>query len=630
MEEQPILRKRGRPKGSKNKRIDQVEAQVVPGDRLATGRKAKQAELQNEVLSLLGQGFSVREAMSRVDRSQSTFQQWQFKSPEFAERVQRVRARLERVGEKVLTGDFASWRQKYLDMETFVHQQQWVDIFEGREPFGISEQFTYLPGRDNRVIINTPPEHAKTTTITVDYVVYRICRDPNVRIIIISESKTMAMKMLVAIKERLTNPRYEQMHLDFGPQGGFRVGAAQWSQTRIYVGGRDSGEKDPTVEVLGVGSQIYGARADLIIADDCVTLKTARTAGQSDRVVQWLDQEVSSRLGPKGMLALVGTRVSTNDVYAKLLKRDEEKPTERRVWTYLSQPAVLEYADDPKDWVTLWPWYWPGEALASRRDEMEAGTWSLVYQQQQVAEDAVFPEEAVAACMYHGSAGPLTGDFPRAGGMQGLGVVVGLDPAGSGYTAIVVLGVDRGTGTRYVLEVVNRKGMAPFALREEVARICQRYKPQEWRIEKNGLQTIISQDDQIRTIIQRHGGRVSEHHTGTNKWDVGFGVGSLAPLFLSSQLVPPKPGILIPDNGTNKGIRALVDQLITWEPDTRGKTDAVMALWFADLAARNMLTAGSATTYVPNRWQTRGQKQRQHVVNIEELIAEQSRAQVLA
>ncbi len=39
----------------------------------------------------------------------------------------------------------------------------------------------------------------------------------------------------------------------------------------IYLGaGRDSGEKDPTVQALGFGSQIYGARADLIILDDVV------------------------------------------------------------------------------------------------------------------------------------------------------------------------------------------------------------------------------------------------------------------------------------------------------------------------------------------------------------------------
>ncbi len=39
----------------------------------------------------------------------------------------------------------------------------------------------------------------------------------------------------------------------------------------IYIE-RESNEKDPTLQALGIGGQIYGARADLIILDDCVTL----------------------------------------------------------------------------------------------------------------------------------------------------------------------------------------------------------------------------------------------------------------------------------------------------------------------------------------------------------------------
>jgi hypothetical protein len=31
------------------------------------------------------------------------------------------------------------------------------------------------------LIVNTPPEHAKSTTITVNYTTWRICQDPNIR-----------------------------------------------------------------------------------------------------------------------------------------------------------------------------------------------------------------------------------------------------------------------------------------------------------------------------------------------------------------------------------------------------------------------------------------------------------------
>jgi hypothetical protein len=47
--------------------------------------------------------------------------------------------------------------------------------------------------------------------------------------------------------------------------------------TRVTFGDelRESSEKDPNIEAVGIGGQIYGKRADMIIVDDAVTLKNA-------------------------------------------------------------------------------------------------------------------------------------------------------------------------------------------------------------------------------------------------------------------------------------------------------------------------------------------------------------------
>lgn len=499
-----------------------AESGFVPKrERGGVGAKGRLSadEVRSKVIGSIAEGLSVREAVARVDRTVKTYEWWRASVPGFAEQVDRARAQLSGVEVPKEELDFAGFREKYLGMETFIHQRQWVAAIEGVEPPELHDVMTYQVGRPQRVIINTPPFHAKSATITIDYVVWRICMDPNVRIIIISESRDMARKMLVAIKDRLTHPKYEKMHLEYGPAGGFKVGSASWTQDLIYVGNRDPDQKDPTVEVLGVGSQIYGARADLIIMDDCVTLKTGRTMGQTEKIVQWIDQEVSSRLDSQGKLLLVGTRVSANDVYSALLKRDKDKNAERKVWTYLGQPAVLEYGDTEAEWVTLWPFLWDGPALGTRRDEVDPSTWNLVYQQQQVAEDSVFPEEAIQAARIRMNPGPVTADI-RPKGMEGLYVVAGLDPASSGYTAIVVLAVDKKSKRRYVLDVVNHRACTPHQLRAHVNRLQDRYKIHEWRIEKNGLQTMISQDPEIRQMIMGQGGRIVEHHTGCVPDDV--------------------------------------------------------------------------------------------------------------
>ncbi len=107
---------------------------------------------------------------------------------------------------------------------------------------------TYEQAALNRILINVPPEHAKSTVITTNYVVYRIVTNPNTRVIIVSKTQGMARKFLGAIKTRLSHPAYTKLQVAFGPNGGYKADATQWQADMIYLGtGRDSGEKDPTV-----------------------------------------------------------------------------------------------------------------------------------------------------------------------------------------------------------------------------------------------------------------------------------------------------------------------------------------------------------------------------------------------
>jgi hypothetical protein len=47
--------------------------------------------------------------------------------------------------------------------------------------------------------------------------------------------------------------------------------------------------------------------------------------------------------------------------------------------------------------------------------------------------------------------------------------------------------------------------------------------------------------------------------------------------------------IEIPSQDGSEGVKALIQQLITWKPDTKGKTDCVMALWFCELEQEKSL-----------------------------------------
>jgi hypothetical protein len=80
----------------------------------------------------------------------------------------------------------------------------------------------------------------------------------------------------------------------------------------------------------------------------------------------------------------------------------------------------------------------------------------------------------------------------------------------------------------------------------------------------------------------------------------------------------------LPSSEGSEGIKALTQQLLTWKPETRGKTDTVMALWFAIIRIRELMQTNSRTTqYATNRWATRAQMERRGAVNLDEMFAEQ-------
>jgi hypothetical protein len=604
------------------------------------------AEAKERVLNLLSQGSTITQAMLSVNRNEVTFRQWTMKDSDFKERADK--ARLEGKGVKADLKNlkdipFEDFSEQFLDTKLFEHHLDWIDLIEGREPRWLHPAMIYEPGAANRVLINVPPEHAKSTVITINYVTYRLAIDPNVRIIVVSKTQGMARKFLSAIKTRLSHPNWIKLQTAFGPQGGYKADSQTWSADMIYLGtGRDSGEKDPTVQALGFGSQIYGARADLIILDDVVMNSNAH---EWEKQIEWLQKEVITRLGRHGKLLIVGTRVAPVDLY-KMIRDGQQWTGGKSPFTYFAQPAVLEFDEKPKNWKTLWPYTdrpegdkdevneqglypkWDGASLFTRRSEVAPSVWAMVYQQEDVTEDAIFSPAAIAGCV-NGmrKRGPLRPGVPgHPQRLDGAYTVIGLDPAMTGNTAAVVATYNRADSMIYILDAVNMTDPTPAKIRDLIEDWVQKYKPQELRIEINAHQKAYALDDDLRNWLSMYGCQLNSHFTGKNKWDTSFGVASMASLFGSIRdgRFQDNNIIELPSNEGSEGLKALVQQLITWKPETRNPTDCVMALWFAIIRIREMMQQGSQSTkWMQNRWATRAQKERRMAINLDEAIAEQ-------
>lgn len=604
---------------------------VSAGQRKLTPEAAKQT-----FIGYIEAGFNITAAIEKVDRSRKAYEYWRKNDPDFRAAVDSVMATRkvdtntrEENRAKWRTLGFAAWRDHYLKRKTFWHQLQWIDLLEGRPPRDLHPAQTYEPGRPTRIVFNCPPNHAKTTTITLDWVTYLICINPGVKLGIVSKTSDMAEDMVYGVKTRLTHPDNHELIKDFAPEGGFLATADEWSASRIRLASadRDPSDKDPTLQGLGIGSQIYGKRLDKVILDDAID---GDNAAGWQKQMRWLQVEVSSRPGASGLVAVIGTRISPADLYWQL-RNPENFQSGKSPWTYLSQPAVLEETENRDDWVTLWPratdsWYndnddcwcdtddckhgdddglyprWDGRHIGAVKDDLDTNVWLQAYMQKEVGGNAAFPSYGITEATNKGRA------HGRLGGMisvpDDVYVIGSVDPATTGFAGIIVGAIQRGTHKRFIYDAWNVKHPTPQELKERIKAITLEYGVNEWRIEKTGLLTMFTQDFELNQWLVARGVRLVPHYTGKNKFDVNFGVASMSPLFGTWQDIGDgtrkliSPPLLELPRCDNDGLRVLVQQLQIWTPELDPKKtpcDLVMALWFFEVGAREKTKITSVT-----------------------------------
>jgi hypothetical protein len=623
--------------------------------RPAGATRVDTAKAKSTVLDAVGRGMKVLDAMSLVGRKPETYRDWMKNDPEFKASIGDIRTLKSDVAEtgRMPVPDFETFCREELKQPLFIHQLRMLDVIEGRAPRDLHPSMVYEAGQSDRVVVNVPPDHAKSTTFTVNYVTYCIFKNPDEQIAIICKDQGLAKQFLGAIKQRLVSPLYREMQLKYGPADGFKDADNSWTQDQIFISGRGTGEKDPTIQAIGIKGRIYGARLTKVICDDLVT---GDNVNEFEAQHRKLMQEIETRLPPEGgLLAVLGTRMAPLDLYKFL--RDQESFDGSRYWTYFSQPAVLDPGDGSHEsWETLWPMTvdfktgepkprWDGKNLARKRSGIGERLWALTYQQSDVAVDATFVAEAVEASINRlRFPGPMIPEAMghRERGMDGLYVVGGVDPATVGHTAMIISGFDRHTQKRYILDGFNVANCTAEMLIDTIKGFTEKYKVNEWVFERNAFQRFLTQLPDLRIFLQARGVRITPHWTqNTNKFDADFGVGAMGPLFLSCGDPPPmntggkwvktpeKALIELPSPKQNVWIQSLINQLVVWEPQgmtQRAKTDLVMALWFTEIAVQRLLGHGRSTaTHLENKWASRGAlKQRGSINLLDHLTAQQA------
>jgi predicted phage terminase large subunit-like protein len=169
-----------------------------------------------------------------------------------------------------------------------------------------------------RSLVLAPRDHGKSIILTIAYLVWRIVKNPNIRILIVSNSATTAQKFLEAIKSHFEkNTTLIALFGDYTSK--------RWNTEAITVSTRTAiGYKEPTCSTVGVYGSIVSGHFDLIMCDDLVDFENARSKEGRDKLWSWLwtvlmpTLETSETDPDKdGEIHFIGTRYDDDDLYGR-------------------------------------------------------------------------------------------------------------------------------------------------------------------------------------------------------------------------------------------------------------------------------------------------------------------------
>nr|PZN07740.1 MAG: hypothetical protein DIU64_11800 [Caldicoprobacter oshimai] len=241
----------------------------------------------------------------------------------------------------------------------------------------ISKQLVRLVrGEVKRLIITLPPRHGKSMLVSQFFPAWYIGLYPQKRVLLTSYEADFAASWGRKVRDLLEVYGQELF--------GIRIREDSSAAYRWEIEGYGGG-----MFTAGAGGPITGKGGDLIIVDD--PFKNAEEANSKrirDKVWDWFQSTLYTRLEPDGALIIIQTRWHHDDLVGRVLSSSEGEQ-----WTAINFPAIAE-ADDVlgrKAGEPLWPERFNIETLERIKKTIGSYWWNALYQQRPSPEEgAVF------------------------------------------------------------------------------------------------------------------------------------------------------------------------------------------------------------------------------------------------
>lgn len=427
----------------------------------------------------------------------------------------------------------------------------------------VHRRWAELCDKYDRLLIWSSINSGKTTQLSILRTVWELGNDPTLRFAILSNTSSIAQKIVKAIAGYIiNNDTVKMIFPDLRPDSD-----GPWTNTELKVV-RKGNAKDPSVRAVGVHGALTSARVDRLIVDDILDPENTNTDANRKDLKAWYKAVATGRMSRRGKILVVGTAYHPKDLLHDLAKQGR--------WKYFRFP-VYDVAGN-----IAWPEFWTQDRIDFMREEL--GPAEFARQMLCRARDdgeARFKQEWIDAAMQAGEGLELIFELeeipPDCYTFTGVDLAVKKKKRAD--ETVFFTFMEDARGRRRLLYIEAGKFTGP----EIVQRIVDHHHRYGSTIvvEDNAAQDFILQFAKEENTIPA--GVVVPHTTTKAKRDPIFGVEGLAvELSQNKWIIPSKSNKVAPQ------VDRWIEEMLFYSP--KGHTgDRLMACYFARDKARGIL-----------------------------------------
>lgn len=190
------------------------------------------------------------------------------------------------------------------------------------------------------LIINVPPGTSKSRIGSIFFPVWLWCRDPSIRVLSASHSGSLSVDLASNSRDVIASDKFREM---FGHLFSIR----RDTDAKTFYKNSKGGYRVTT----SVGARIFGLHSHIIICDDLLDPKGAKSVPEMTESVDFLNKTLSSRKVDKELVPtiLIMQRLHENDPTGDWLRKAKEEGKKVR---HICLPATDDFDIVPGEHVT--------------------------------------------------------------------------------------------------------------------------------------------------------------------------------------------------------------------------------------------------------------------------------------